>query len=104
MLLYIIYNADLLDLPDNPLSEDAIGYIDDMALLATGNDFEETTHQLETIMKKEEGGLEWSKNHNSRFEVTKLPSYISPGKPYRTQTTKTVAFLYLSQHSYWRAR
>ena len=71
MLLYIIYNADLLDLPDNPLSEDAIGYVDDVALLAIGEDFEETTHRLETIMKKDEGGLEWSKTHNSRFEVTK---------------------------------
>ena len=71
MLLYIIYNADLLDLPDNPLSEAAIGYVDDVALLATGDDFEETTHRLETLMTKEEGGLEWSRNHNSRFEVTK---------------------------------
>ena len=72
MLLYIIYNADLLDLPDNPISEDAIGYADDIALVATGSDFRETTRHLKEMMTKEDGGLCWSVSHNSRFEVTKL--------------------------------
>ena len=71
MLLYILYNADLLDLPDNPQIEDAIGYVDDVALIATGNDFEETTHSLENMMTKDEGGIQWSIAHNSRFEVSK---------------------------------
>ena len=71
MLLYILYNADLLDLPDNPIAEDAIGYVDDVALIATGTDFEETTHRLRDMMTKEEGGLQWSIDHNSKFEVTK---------------------------------
>jgi hypothetical protein len=71
MLLYILYNADLLDLPDNPMAEDAIGYVDDIALLSTGADFEETTNRLKDMMTKEDGGLQWSISHNSRFEVTK---------------------------------
>jgi ribonuclease HI len=71
MLLYILYNADLLDLPDNPASEDAIGYVDDIALLSTGTDFEESTNRLKDMMTKEDGGLQWSISHNSRFEVTK---------------------------------
>ena len=71
MLLYIFYNADLLDLPDNPTSEDAIGYIDDIALVAIRNDFEESTNRLKDMMTKEDGGISWSKTHNSRFEVTK---------------------------------
>ena len=70
MLLYILYNADLLELPDNDF-EDAIGYVDDIAILATGTDFKETTQRIETMMVKEGGGLQWSKDHNSRFEVTK---------------------------------
>ena len=36
MLLYILYNTDMLDIPDNPQEEDAIGYVDDIALIATG--------------------------------------------------------------------
>ena len=71
MLLYILYNADLLELPDNPTEEDALGYVDDIALIATGTDFEGTTQRLSNMMTKNEGGLQWSNNHNSRFEVTK---------------------------------
>jgi ribonuclease HI/endonuclease/exonuclease/phosphatase family metal-dependent hydrolase len=71
MLLYIIYNADLLDLPDDLDNEDALGYVDDIALLAIGNDFEETKTRLKQMMEKEDGGLQWSKEHNSRFEVNK---------------------------------
>src|SRR5271168_4615466 len=71
MLLYILYNTDLLDLPDNPTTEDAIGYADDIALVATGSDFQETTKRLKRMMTKDDGGLQWSIDHNSRFEVTK---------------------------------
>jgi hypothetical protein len=71
MLLYIFYNADLLDLPDDPENEDAIGYVDDIALIATGADFTETTQILSNMMLREEGGIRWSITHNSRFEVTK---------------------------------
>ena len=43
MLLYIIYNADLLDLPTNPKTEDTIRYVDDIAIVATGEDLHQTT-------------------------------------------------------------
>ena len=48
MLLYILYNADLLEIPDNELKEDAIGYVDDIALVAQGDNFDESTHRLTT--------------------------------------------------------
>lgn len=71
MLLYIYYNADILEITDNPHKEDAIGYVDDIAILSIGEDFEETTQSLKNIMTKEEGGLYWSTAHNSKFEVSK---------------------------------
>ena len=71
MLLYIIYNADLLEIPDDEELEEAISYVDDIALVAVGDNFEETTRRLRNLMEKQEGGLEWSKSHNSRFEITK---------------------------------
>ena len=71
MLLYILYNADLLELPDDTATEDALGYVDDIALLAVGDDLEETTQKLQNLMTKQGGGLNWSILHNSRFEVTK---------------------------------
>ena len=57
MLLYILYNADLLELPDYPTDEDAIGYVDNIALIATGNDFTETNGWLKDMMTKVDGGL-----------------------------------------------
>ena len=43
MLLYILYNADLLDLPLNTSKEDTVRYVDDTTLLAIVNNFKETT-------------------------------------------------------------
>lgn len=71
MLLYIIYNASLLEITDNDEHEDALGYVDDIALLAIKGDFVETTARLKNMMEKHEGGLEWSEQHNSRFEISK---------------------------------
>ena len=44
MILYIIYNADLLEIPGDETREDAISYVDDIAIIATGSIFEETTN------------------------------------------------------------
>ena len=44
MLLYTLYNADLLDLPDNQEAKDTISYIDDIALIAVRDDLTETTN------------------------------------------------------------
>ena len=71
MILYIIYNADLLEIIDDELNEDALGYVDDIALIATGDNFEETTAKLRNLMVKQDGALDWSRSHNSRFEITK---------------------------------
>ena len=43
---YILYNADLLEIPDDDQTEDAISYVDDIALLAVGNDFADSTRRL----------------------------------------------------------
>jgi ribonuclease HI len=71
MLLYIIYNADLLEIADTENKEDALGYVDDIAMLAVGKDFKETTSKLEKLMTKMDRGITWSKDHNSRFEISK---------------------------------
>ena len=45
--------------------------MDDIALLAVGDSFEDTTERLQNMMVKQGGGLQWSKLHNSRFEISK---------------------------------
>jgi hypothetical protein len=71
MLLYIIYNADLLEITGDENSECAIRYVDNVALITVGKDFDEMTRRLYTMMMKEDRGLQWSREHNSKFEVSK---------------------------------
>ena len=71
MILYIIYNADLLEIADVTEREDALGYVDNVAVMAVADDFDETVTMLKHMMEKEDGGQQWSDDHNSRFEVSK---------------------------------
>ena len=71
MLLYIIYNADMLDITDDDQLEAALGYVDDIALIAIGNNFDESTARLQNLMVKQDGGIAWSVSHNSKFEINK---------------------------------
>lgn len=71
MLLYIIYNSALIEIPSSK-DEDTLGYVDDVTLLAVGDDFEQTTSKLKNMMEREEGGMEWSRTHNSKFKMSKL--------------------------------
>lgn len=71
MLLYILYNADLLEALQR-LEEDAIGYVDDALVIATAKTFKQTTRALKSYMERREGGFEWAKDHNSKFELSKV--------------------------------
>ena len=82
MILYILYNADLLKTPLNQINKDAIGYVDGITVIAIGENFDDTTNQLKNLMMREDGGLEWSRSHNSKFEVNKS---TVQGKPLKTQ-------------------
>ena len=44
MILYIFYNADILDIQNITTKEDAMGYVDDINLVAIAKNFQETTN------------------------------------------------------------
>ena len=71
MLLYILYNADLLEALRR-LDEDAIGYVDDALVVATGRTLKETTKSLKSFMERGDGGFDWALDHNSNFEISKV--------------------------------
>ena len=71
MLLYIIYNADLLEALRR-IGENAIGYVDDALVITTAKTFTGTTRALKNFMERREGGLEWAQDHNSKFEISKI--------------------------------
>ena len=71
MVLYQYYNADLLDIPDRE-GEDAVAYIDDAFMLATGKNFQEAHRKLYDLMRKQRGVENWSITHSSPLEYSKL--------------------------------
>jgi len=71
MLLYVLYNTDLLEALRR-LDEDAIGYVDDALVVATGRTLKETTKSLKNFMVRRDGGFDWAQDHNSMFEINKV--------------------------------
>ena len=73
MILYIVYNTDLLDIPPaNSRSESVQAFVDHTMLLAIGKIFEETHATLKAMMDHLEGGYDWAADHNSTFETSKF--------------------------------
>src|SRR6266481_4452938 len=70
MLLYLSYNADLLEVPTGH-DEMGLGYVDDMVLMSTAKDFGKAHQRLKRMMVWAGGVVEWSGTHNSPFETTK---------------------------------
>jgi len=73
MLLYIIYNAPLINIMDpSNKKECIIGYIDNTTLLAQGKTFKETHATLKNMMERTNGVFNWSQTFNSPLEMNKL--------------------------------
>ena len=70
MLLYLFYNADLLDVTSRPY-ELSLGYVDNVALIVTANNFTQMHRMLKNIMLRSKGGFLWAKAHHSRFKTSK---------------------------------
>ena len=70
MLLYLFYNADLLDVARGP-DEKGLGYVDDVAFMAMANSFTQMHRILKSMMLWAQGGFHWSKAHNSNFKTSK---------------------------------
>ena len=71
MILYIIYNADFLELAKPPV-EESLGFVDDAMAMVEGNNFKDNIKKLSRFMNKPNGGFKWSQDHNSNFAIDKL--------------------------------
>ena len=73
MILYIIYNADLLVVPKGrECTKKTQAFVDDTMLLAISKDFSETHTILKDMIEREGRGYDWAKAHNSKFEMSKF--------------------------------
>ena len=70
MSLYLFYNSDLLE--DVGKLEMKVGYIDDVNFFAEGPTFDVAYVKLSDMVTCDGGGQDWSKQHNSKFEMSKL--------------------------------
>ena len=107
MLLYLFYNADILDVAKGP-DDMSLGYIDDIALVVTAKTFTQMHRSLSHMMLRRKGGFHWSKLHNSNFETSKStlvnfsrsksvdhppPSHsAAPLSPHRSNTSSWVSW------------
>jgi hypothetical protein len=73
-LCYVFYNSPVIEAvsPGRSQKEMATGFIDDVVLLARGDNFEDANEKLRNIMEKENGVLQWARTHNCEFKVTKF--------------------------------
>ena len=71
VVLYQYYNTNLLDVPTSPLEHTAV-YVDDTILIAMAKTFKDTHRMLVDVMTREGGALQWAREHNSKFELSKL--------------------------------
>jgi ribonuclease HI len=56
---------------DKHEKEMAQGFVDDSALIAVASSFSRAAIMIEGMMSRADGGMQWSQDHNSRFEITK---------------------------------
>ncbi|QRV77059.1 Reverse transcriptase from transposon X-element protein [Ceratobasidium sp. AG-Ba] len=75
-IFYIFYNSDLIRVAKTPSGQSkrgelAVGYIDDVALLARATTMEEAEEKLKDMMEREGGALKWAETHTSEFALEK---------------------------------
>ena len=69
---YMIYNSDILEVPDAKNGEDSILFVDDTTLLAIGNNYRETHKALASMLNRSYGVLHWADTHNCTFGIDKF--------------------------------
>jgi hypothetical protein len=86
MVIYIIYNADLVDVSQGHPNELTLAFVDDTAFIAIGSSTEKIQEMLQDMLKRAGGGFEWSHNHNSKFETNKFALIDFHAPPRKTKT------------------
>jgi len=71
MGIYQYYNTDLLDIPKEE-GKSVMAYVDDSVMIATADTFPEAHEKLWSMMTRVGGVTDWSTQHNSPLEYSKL--------------------------------
>ena len=88
-ILYLFYNADLLEMCERPGSKtSAIGFVDDVNILAYSTSTEENCKTLEKLHRECE---KWAKRHGSVFAPQKYELIHFARNPKKFNMTKCVS-------------
>ena len=68
---YLLYTADLAEIPDHKKGESSVVFVDDNSVLVVGKDFRETGGKLCDMFSREGGIDQWAANHNCTFSPKK---------------------------------
>ena len=71
MILYLFYNADLLEVATGK-GQAAVAYVDDANLYVEGDTYKEAYRSIREMLLKEGGAKEWTQTHQSQFEKSKF--------------------------------
>ncbi|PPR08171.1 hypothetical protein CVT24_012137 [Panaeolus cyanescens] len=72
LILYLLYNAKVPEMSDKKRGVTVQAFVDDVGIVATGKDFNETHNNLKNTMEKPQGVLEWAESHNCTFGIEKF--------------------------------
>ena len=94
-ILFLFYNADLLEITCSANGEGSVAVVDDATILAKGADLKETTKKLVEIMNRQNGLLTWSRSHGCEFALNKfaLIGFTRRRTPDETRKGKTKPIL-----------
>src|SRR5579859_1214810 len=91
-ILYMFYNADLLEVQEGRSGELSLGFIDDIAYGVQGETVEANARSLEGMLRKAES---WREKHGARFETSKyiLIHFTRARKSPNSDTNTTAAYI-----------
>ncbi|PPQ77570.1 hypothetical protein CVT24_005191, partial [Panaeolus cyanescens] len=72
LILYLIYNADLPAMTNKKDKVTVLAFVDDVGILATGNNFNETHRRITKTMDERTGVRSWARSHNCSFGMEKF--------------------------------
>ena len=72
LITWIIYNHHILNIFNKADKETGFLFVDDAAVLVTGDNFHHTHEKLKAIMNREGGVTEWAISHNCSFGIEKF--------------------------------
>jgi hypothetical protein len=71
-ICYLLYNADLLNIPETKKGEWTLLFINDTAIIVMGKDFSEMHKKIRDIMGRPGGVSAWARIHNCEFRMEKF--------------------------------